>query len=174
MGQCWSCHTPLTFCLYYFLMQEKMAKDKLRIRHSSPEKTESDGDVRKSDDEMYSPKKTRVLGRRELKVRLISSKFLQWHHTKETFFSMSYACRMIAQALTPLRDGLKMFAEDANAGKKFKVLLRDFVWQVCQKFLILFFVFFVLIWWQTDRKQEILHQSCKGLFFFSTYCPLFD
>ncbi len=26
------------------------------------------------------------------------------------------------------------------------------------------FVYFVLIWWQTDKKQEILKQSCKDLF----------
>ena len=52
-----------------------MAKDKLRIRHSSPEKTESDGEAHspkktETDDDTYSPKKSRVLGRRELKVRL--------------------------------------------------------------------------------------------------------
>ena len=29
---------------------------------------------------------------------------------------------------------------------------------------ILDFTYFVLIWWQTDKKQEILKQSCKGLF----------
>ncbi len=26
------------------------------------------------------------------------------------------------------------------------------------------FVYFVLIWWQSDKKQEILKQSCKDLF----------
>ena len=46
-----------------------MAKDKLRIRHSSPEKTESEA-------EAYSPMKNRVLGRRELnKVRDKSAVF---------------------------------------------------------------------------------------------------
>ncbi|XP_072016429.1 uncharacterized protein [Amphiura filiformis] len=45
--------------------KEKMAKDKLRIRHSSPEKSESEGDNKRSDSEMYSPKRTRVLGRRK-------------------------------------------------------------------------------------------------------------
>ena len=29
---------------------------------------------------------------------------------------------------------------------------------------ILDFGYFVLIWWQTDKKQEILKQSCKDLF----------
>ncbi len=24
--------------------------------------------------------------------------------------------------------------------------------------------YFVLVWWQTDEKQEILNESCKGLF----------
>ncbi len=26
------------------------------------------------------------------------------------------------------------------------------------------FGYFVMIWWQTDKKQEILKQSCKDLF----------
>ena len=29
---------------------------------------------------------------------------------------------------------------------------------------ILDFAYFVLIWWQTDEKQEIPKQSCKDLF----------
>ncbi len=29
---------------------------------------------------------------------------------------------------------------------------------------ILHFDYFVLIWWETDKKQEILKQSCNDLF----------
>ena len=35
-----------------------------------------------------------------------------------------------------------------------KVLFPNFVWRVCRKFLDLIFVYFVLIWWQIDKKQE--------------------
>ncbi len=48
----------------------------------------------------------------------------------------------------------------------FKVLFPDFVWTEEGLSNILDFGFFVLIWWQTDKKQEILKQSCKDLFMF--------
>ena len=37
-----------------------------------------------------------------------------------------------------------------------KIRLFPKVWKV--------FGYFVLIWWQTDRKEEILKESCKDLF----------
>ncbi len=45
-----------------------------------------------------------------------------------------------------------------------KALIPDFVWTVEGLPKILDFGYFVLIWWQTDKKQEILKQSCKDLF----------
>ena len=42
-----------------------------------------------------------------------------------------------------------------------KVLFPDFVWKICR---MLDFGYFVFFWWQTDKKQEILKQGCKGLF----------
>ena len=43
--------------------------------------------------------------------------------------------------------------------KSVKAAIPRFCVAVCRKFLI--FGYFVLIWWQTDKKQEILNQSWK-------------
>ena len=52
----------------------------------------------------------------------------------------------------------------------FFFLLIQLTWLLCGDLLkILFFGYFVLIWWQTTKKNQILKQSCKLLcvcFFF--------
>ncbi len=57
---------------------------------------------------------------------------------------------------------LNMFLFACSPPSLLKVLFLDFCVEGQPK--ISYFDYFVLIWWQTDKKQQIPNQSCKDLF----------
>ncbi len=48
--------------------------------------------------------------------------------------------------------------------KRVKVLFPDLVWRPGLPKILDLGYFLVLIWWQSDKKQEVLMQRCKDLF----------
>ncbi len=54
-----------------------------------------------------------------------------------------------------------------SVGLPYSLALKFYSQILCGLPKFLDFGYFVLIWWQTDKKQEILKQSCKDLFIWS-------